>query len=147
MELSMHERRSQPRLTDAELAMIAYDEKGMIVRQLANVEDISLNGAGMIVDHAVGVGTAVTMTYGQGELAAVVRHCTALVEGHFIRVEFAQNGRDSDLHFQPELFTSAVQQDSVSRSTTVLPVKIITPFSSVSATGSSCQCTKSRVTA
>ena len=107
-DASVTDRRSQPRLNDAELAMIAYIENGTTVRQLANVENISLTGAGMIVDHAVAVGTCITMTYGEGELAAVVRHCTALVEGHFIGVEFAQSSRDSDLHFQPELFASPV---------------------------------------
>ena len=72
---SVTDRRSQARLTATELAMISYKENGTKVRQLANIEDISLNGAGILVDRAVAVGTALTMTYGQGELAAVVRHC------------------------------------------------------------------------
>jgi PilZ domain len=101
----MTDRRLQPRLTANELAMISYEQEGMRVRQLTNIDDISSNGAGMIVDHPVVVGTAITMTYGEGELAAVVRHCTALAEGHFIGVEFVGSSRASTLHFQPELLT------------------------------------------
>lgn len=101
----MTDQRSQPRISDAELVMVSWDENGTTFRQFGNVENLSLNGAGMIVDDAIPSGTTVAMTYGDGELTAVVRHCAAVAEGHFIGVEFVGNSRASMLHFQPELLT------------------------------------------
>lgn len=99
----MPDRRLQPRLSDAELVMISFGDSGRRLQQLGNVEDMSLNGVGLVVDHAVPVGSAVTITYGEGDLTGVVRHCTHLAEGHFIGVEFARASRASTLHFRPEL--------------------------------------------
>lgn len=101
----MTDQRSQPRISDAELVMLSWNENGTTFRQFGNVENLSLNGAGMIVDDALLLGTTVTMTYGEGELTAVVRHCTALQEGHFIGIEFVGNSRASMLHFHPDLLT------------------------------------------
>jgi PilZ domain len=99
----MPDRRSQSRISDAELVMLSWDENGTTFRQLGSVENLSLNGVGIIVDDALPVGTTVTMTYGEGELTAVIRHCTALSEGHSIGVEFVGSSRASALHFHPEL--------------------------------------------
>ena len=99
----MTDRRLQPRISDAELVMLAWNENGTTLRQLGSLENLSLNGAGMIVDKALPVGTTVSMTYGEGELTAVVRHCTPLAEGHFIGLEFVGESRASVLHFQPDL--------------------------------------------
>lgn len=99
----MHEQRSQPRISDAELVMIAWDEKETKFRQLGIVENVSLNGAGMIVDDELPVGTPLTMTYGEGELTAVVRHSTSLAEGYLLGIEFLGRSRASALHFQPDL--------------------------------------------
>lgn len=101
----MTDQRSQPRISDAELVMLAWNENGTRFRQFGNVENLSLNGAGMIVDDALPLGITVTMTYGEGELTAIVRHCAAVAEGHFIGVEFVGNSRASMLHFQPDLLT------------------------------------------
>ena len=99
----MDNRRLQPRIRDDELVVIYGDENGTTLQQLGNVNDISLNGAGIIVDHTIPVGTAIAMTYGEGLLAAVVRHCAPLEEGHLLGVEFVGTSRDSVLHFQPDL--------------------------------------------
>ena len=99
----MIDRRLQPRISDAELVMVSWEENGTTLRQLGSLENLSLNGAGMIVDKALAVARAVTMTYGEGELTAVVRHCTPLAEGHFIGLEFVGESRASVLHFQPDL--------------------------------------------
>lgn len=53
-------------------------ENGTTLRQLGRVENLSLNGIGMFVNDALPVGTTITMTYGEGELTATVRHCTAV---------------------------------------------------------------------
>jgi hypothetical protein len=99
----MPDRRFQPRLTDAELVMISFEENGTKLQQLDNLENMSLNGAGIIVGHPIPAGSAVTITYGEGELTGIVRHCTALTEEHLIGVEFVGNSKASLLHFQPEL--------------------------------------------
>jgi PilZ domain len=99
----MNDRRFEPRISDAELVMLSWNEGGTTLRQLGSVENLSPNGAGMIVDDPLRVGSTVTMTYGEGELTAVVRHCTALAEGYSIGVEFVESSKDSALHFHPEL--------------------------------------------
>ena len=107
----MNDQRSQPRISDAELVMICWDENGTQLRQLGNVENLSLNGASIVVDHALLVGTSVAITYGEGKLTAVVRHCASLAEGHLIGVEFVGNSRDSVLHFQPDLLVWAMEEE------------------------------------
>lgn len=102
----MTEQRAQSRITDAELVMIFWDDNGTRRYQLGNVENLSGDGAGIIVDHELPAGTAITMTYGEGELNAIVRHCAPAVEEHFIGVEFVGESRASVLHFDPILFTS-----------------------------------------
>jgi hypothetical protein len=99
----MHDRRLQPRISDADLVMLSSNENRTTLRQLGSLENLSLNGAGMIVNGAVPVGTTIAMTYGEKELTAIVRHCTALTEAHFIGVEFLGSSRASALHFQPDL--------------------------------------------
>jgi hypothetical protein len=89
----MPDRRLQPRLTDAELVMISFEDNGTRLQQLGNLENMSLNGAGIIVGHPIPAGSVVTITYREGELTGIVRHCTALAEGHFIGVEFVGGTR------------------------------------------------------
>lgn len=101
----MTDQRSQARISDAELLMLSWNENGTTFRQFGNVENLSANGAGMIVDDALPLGSTVAMTYGDGELTAVVRHCTVVADGHFIGVKFVGNSLASMLHFQPELLT------------------------------------------
>ena len=60
----MLERRSQQRFLDAELVMLAWDVDRTKLMELGNVEDLSLNGMGVIVSNAIQVGTAVSITYG-----------------------------------------------------------------------------------
>src|SRR3954452_12517139 len=70
---TMVERRSQPRFLDAELVMLAWDEGSTKLMQLGNVEDLSLNGMGLIVSNGLPVGTSLTITYGDRDLTGVVR--------------------------------------------------------------------------
>ena len=99
----MMDRRLELRLADAELVMLYFEEHETKLQQLGNLENMSLNGAGIIVDHAVPAGSTVTISYGEGELTAIVRHCTAQAEGHLIGVEFVEASKASNSHFQPEL--------------------------------------------
>jgi PilZ domain len=102
-ESSMTERRSQPRLLDADLVMVGWEENSTKLNQLGSVHDVSPGGLGVLVSHALPVGTSVTISYGEGELNGIVRHNSQLIDGHFMGIEFAENSKNSTLHFQPEL--------------------------------------------
>jgi hypothetical protein len=102
-EIEMLERRLQPRFFDAELVMLAWEENGTTLKQLGNVEDLSLNGMGVIVSNALPVGTDLTLTYGDRDLTGIVRHQSRRGEEHFIGIEFDVISRDSNVHFDPEL--------------------------------------------
>ena len=99
----MLERRSQVRLTDIELVMLSWEENGTTMKQLGNVEDVSLNGMGVIIDNALSVGTLLTISYGEGNLTGIVRHHRRQAERHFIGIELGLVSRGSGLHFHPEL--------------------------------------------
>ncbi len=107
----MNERRSQPRFVDTELVIVSCEKHSTTLKQLGNVEDVSQDGLGVIVDHALPVGSPVTISYGdsylEGELTGVVRHYSLRRDGHFIGIEFAAGSKDSSLHFHPDLLTPA----------------------------------------
>ena len=95
--------RSEQRLLDSELVMLCWQENQTTFKQLGNVENVSLDGVGLVVDDPLCLGTEVTITYGEGELFGVVRHHSRLVDGHFLGIEFSVGSKNSTLHFQPEL--------------------------------------------
>ena len=97
------DRRSQLRLLDSDLIIISWKEPAGRVKQLANVEDVSLNGLGIIMDQTLPVHTKVTISYGEEELTAFVRHCHAHENGYFVGLEFDEESRNSTAHFQPDL--------------------------------------------
>jgi hypothetical protein len=83
--------------------MLGWDEDGVRMKQLANVEDVSLNGMGLVISNPLSVGITVTITYGDEDLVGTVRHQSRRNEGHLIGVEFDPNSRNSALHFDPDL--------------------------------------------
>jgi hypothetical protein len=99
----MSECRSQVRVLDAELVMISWEQNSSTFKQLGNVEDLSPDGTSVVVDHGMPVGTSVTMTYGEGELTGIVRHCAPCADGYSMSIEFVDESKDSPLHFQPDL--------------------------------------------
>jgi hypothetical protein len=99
----MTERRSQPRLLDAELVMLGWEEGATRLKQLGNVEDVSRNGVGVVVLDALPVGASVTVSYGKEELTGIVRHHSRRESGHFLGIEFAESSQDSALHFHSDL--------------------------------------------
>ena len=99
----MPERRSQLRLVDSDLVMLTWEQSSVELKQLGNVADVSLNGIGIIVDQLIPPGTAVQISYGDGELTGLVRHHSPAGEAHSLGIEFTTQSRDSALHFQPEL--------------------------------------------
>ena len=100
----MKERRSQPRLRDTELVMVGWQEGTTRLKQLGNVEDVSLHGMGVLVQQDLPVGTSVTISYEEeAELAGVVRHHAERESDYFLGIEFAHSSKDSLLHFLPDL--------------------------------------------
>lgn len=100
----MRERRSQSRLRDAELVMLGWQEGATQLKQLGNVEDVSLHGLGVLVQEDLPVGTSVSISYeGEEELTGVVRHHSEREEGHWLGIEFEDSSKDSLLHFHPNL--------------------------------------------
>jgi PilZ domain-containing protein len=102
----MLERRSQVRLDDCELVMIGWVESEKNLKQLGNVNDVSLTGMGIRVDYPLPVGTSVTIAYdslSNGTLTGTVRHHSHGLDGHILGIELMGASKDSTLHFQPEL--------------------------------------------
>jgi hypothetical protein len=69
---------------------------------VANLEDISLSGACLQVDRPVAQGTALRMSYPNGELVGVVKYCVFREIGYFLGVEFEPGNRWSQRHFRPQ---------------------------------------------
>jgi hypothetical protein len=88
--------------------MISWEEGPETLFQLANLEDISLGGLGVIADHALTAGREVKVSYGEGSLNGVVRHCESIGDRHFIGIQFVGVGEDASLQLQPELLFWAV---------------------------------------
>ena len=71
------------------------------MKQLGNVEDVSLTGMGVIVDNALPTGTLLSISYGEGSLNGIVRHQKRLAEGCFMGIELGLVSSDSTLHVDP----------------------------------------------
>jgi hypothetical protein len=82
------ERRSQNRLPDSELVTLSWEERSAKLSQLGSVHDRSRSGIGVAVDHAIPVGTPVTISFPGEELVGIVRHDTRKTDEHLIGIEF-----------------------------------------------------------
>jgi hypothetical protein len=99
----MVERRSHVRFNDIDLVMLSWEENGTTLKQLGNVEDVSLNGMGVIIDDPLPIGTLLNISYGEGNLTGIVRHQGRQAERHFVGIELGVVSRGSALLFGPEL--------------------------------------------
>src|SRR5690349_1482011 len=61
-EIQAMEGRSCTRLTDHEPVMLCWQEHSATLKQLGNVADASSGGIGVLVDHSMPIGTAVTIS-------------------------------------------------------------------------------------
>ena len=86
------ERRSQNRLPDSELVTLSWEERSAELRQMGSVHDRTPKGMGVAADHAIPVGTQVTISFPGEELVGIVRHDTRKAEEHFIGIEFISPG-------------------------------------------------------
>ncbi len=109
----MTERRSQPRLLDCELVTICWPEDAENRNQLGKVNDVSLGGVGIRVDHPVPIGVPVTIYYNSlfdSPLNGVVRHRSEHPNGYSLGIEFIGDSNNASVHFHPELFASRANE-------------------------------------
>ena len=101
--LDMLDKRVEPRMLCADLVDIRWrDQTGRTRRGVANLEDISLSGACLQLDRPVLLGTAVHISYPNGELSGIVKYCVFREIGYFLGVEFAPGQRWSQRDFRPQ---------------------------------------------
>ena len=99
----MDERRTDTRLLCAELVEVIWeDDVGRKRRRVANLEDISLSGICLQVEKALPPGTAIRMSYGDGELVGTVRYCVFRDIGYFLGIQLEDGCRWSTRHFKPQ---------------------------------------------
>src|SRR5690242_19925457 len=102
-ENCMKERRTENRLLCAELVELVWeDDSGRKRRRVANLEDISLSGMCLQIEVAIPPGTAITMSYGDGEMVGIVRYCVYREFSYFLGVQWEEGCRWSTQHFKPE---------------------------------------------
>ncbi len=100
---TISDRRGGDRLLCAELVqMIWQDAMGREHRKIANLEDISLTGVCLQVEHPIAAGTTLAIQYGDGELLGTIRYCREQDTGYFLGVELAEGSRWSSQHYKPE---------------------------------------------
>jgi hypothetical protein len=99
----MHDRRNHPRLLCADLVQIRWkDGSGKTRKTVANLEDISVNGACIQTDTELPADTVIRITHPKGELAGMVKYCQFREIGYFVGVEFQEGGRWSMRDFRPQ---------------------------------------------
>ena len=118
------DRRGGDRLLCAELVqMIWQDDMGRERRKIANLEDISLTGVCLQVEHPIAAGTPLAIQYGDGELLGTIRYCREQDTGYLLGVELAEGSRWSSQHYKPEhlLDPKELMDNAMSRHTTGNP--------------------------
>ncbi|MBL8222466.1 MAG: PilZ domain-containing protein [Bryobacterales bacterium] len=99
----MQDRRFQPRMLCADLVNIQWtDEAGRSHRTIANLEDISLSGACLQLDHAIPLNTKLRISYPKGQMEGVVRYCVYREIGYFIGLQFQEGSGWSRKSFKPQ---------------------------------------------
>ncbi len=99
----MVDRRIEIRMLCADLVDIQWrDPNGRRRRGVANLEDISLSGACLQVERPVALGSALEISYPNGELAGKVKYCVFREIGYFLGVEFEPGTRWSQREFRPQ---------------------------------------------
>jgi hypothetical protein len=78
------------------------DPNGRRRRGVANLEDISLSGACLQVERPVALGSALEISYPNGELSGKVKYCVFREIGYFLGVEFMPGTRWSQREFRPQ---------------------------------------------
>ena len=97
------DRRVETRLLCADLVDVQWkDQAGRTRRSVANLEDISISGACLQVEHPVSLGTSYRIHYPNGTLVGKVKYCVFREIGYFLGIEFEPGTRWSRDDFQPQ---------------------------------------------
>lgn len=99
----MLDRRNDPRMLCADLVDISWKDKFRRTKKsVANLEDISLNGACLQVDKPIPPDTVVEIAYPKGELVGTVKYCVFREIGYFLGIEFHASTKWSRNRFKPQ---------------------------------------------
>ena len=99
----MDERRNNPRLLCADLVHVRWrDESGKPCKGVANLEDISLQGACLQMELGIPRETVMRITHPKGELVGIVRYCEYRDFGYFVGLEFEAGTKWSLQEFRPQ---------------------------------------------
>jgi hypothetical protein len=99
----MHDRRNNPRLLCADLVEIRWkDGAGKVRKTVANLEDISVNGACIQTETELPADTAIRIAHPKGELAGTVKYCHFREIGYFVGIQFEEGGKWSMREFRPQ---------------------------------------------
>jgi hypothetical protein len=99
----MLDKRTEPRMLCADLVDVDWKDKtGRTKKGVANLEDISLSGACLQMDHPIPLHTQVRIRYPKGQLHGKVRYCVYREIGYFLGVEFEAGCRWSQHNFRPQ---------------------------------------------
>jgi hypothetical protein len=82
------ERRSQTRVPDSEFVTLCWEECSATLTQLGSIDNKSADGVGIRVDHAIPVGSQVTISLRRGTSVGIVRHLALRTGEHFVGIEF-----------------------------------------------------------
>jgi hypothetical protein len=86
----MTERRSQSRSLDSSLVTISWHENSTELSQIGNVHDVSSSGIGILVRHALPVGTPVTVSLRGFESRGVVEHNSQSGDSPFNGIDYSE---------------------------------------------------------
>jgi hypothetical protein len=99
----MLDRRLETRMLCADLIDVHWqDPSGHTRTALANLEDISLSGACLQLDHPVPRETLLRIAHPKSELQGRVRYCVYRDTGYFVGVQFEPGSRWSRRRFRPK---------------------------------------------
>jgi hypothetical protein len=103
MDTCMLDRRLETRMLCADLIEVFWNDKsGRTRTALANLEDISLSGACLQLDHPVPRETLLKIAHPKTELQGRVRYCVFRETGYFVGVQFEPGFRWSRRQFRPK---------------------------------------------
>jgi len=85
----MEERRSESRLLCADIVFVCWaDPAGRTRRANALLEDISVHGAGLLIEIDLPPGTEVALEHAQMHMRGTVRYCVYREFGYCVGIEF-----------------------------------------------------------
>ncbi|MDX1980170.1 MAG: PilZ domain-containing protein [Bryobacteraceae bacterium] len=99
----MNERRLQPRMLCADLVKVQWrNEKNRVKRVVANLEDISLQGACLQLEEPIPLNVMVKIVVPNGQMVGKCRYCVYREIGYFIGIEFEADANWSKRVFKPQ---------------------------------------------